>query len=173
MMTVIKASLRLKLKMVLGILIAIILALPGCNRNSGVKIERNSVKVMQGRYTGETINLAFYAELTDTVSPIGGVYWSKADGRFHHETQVDSVHFLYEVFNPFGERELKTMSNQVGRSKTVRLPLPVFSTPEKPYEYTLRVTFYYGGQKYDTYSAKFRLTHPEAQSLPSQLNTGK
>ena len=142
--------------------ILLVLALCGCDRNSGVKIDRSSVKVEQGRYTGETINLTFYAELTDMVPPIRSVFWDKADGRFHQSgTPVDGVFFVYEVFNPFGERDLKTMSEKAGPSKTVTLPLPVFSTPEDPYDYTLKVTFYYGSRKKDVYSTKFRLTHPD------------
>ena len=161
METVIKRSLRTKLKTVLGILVALILVSCGCDQESRIRIDRDSVKVVQGRYTGETIDLTFYAELTDSIPPYREVYWCKGDGQFHSIQQTSNgVTLSYEVFNPFGELDLKTLSDNVGPSKTVTFPLPVFSTPENPYEYTLRVTFYFNGRKYDTYRGKFRLTHP-------------
>lgn len=148
----------------ISLLVLLVLALCGCIRRPKIKIDRDSVKVEQGRYTGETIDLIFYADLTRVVTPTLGrtVYWSKNDGRFHQsETPIDGYFFVYEVFNPFGEQDLKTKSERVGPSKAATLPLPVFSTPEKPYEYTLRVTFYLNSRKEDTYLARFRLTHPD------------
>jgi hypothetical protein len=148
----------------ISLLVLLVLALCGCDRRPKIKIDRGSVKVEQGRYTGETIDLIFHADLTKVVTPSleNTVHWSRDDGRFHQsETPVDHFFFVYEVFNPFGERDLKTTSHQVGPSKATTLPLPVFSTPEQPYEYTLRVTFYLNSRKQDTYLAKFRLTHPD------------
>ena len=148
----------------ISLFVLLVLVLCGCVRRPKIKIDRNSVKVEQGRYTGETIDLIFYADLTKVVTPSLGrtVYWSRDDGRFHQsETPIDGYFFVYEVFNPFGELDLKTKSERVGPSKATTLPLPVFSTPEKPYEYTLRVTFYLNSRKEDTFLAKFRLTHPD------------
>ena len=148
----------------ISLFVLLVLVLCGCVRRPKIKIDRNSVKVEQGKYTGETIDLIFYADLTKVVTPSLGrtVYWSRDDGRFHQsETPIDGYFFVYEVFNPFGELDLKTKSERVGPSKATTLPLPVFSTPEKPYEYTLRVTFYLNSRKEDTFLAKFRLTHPD------------
>ena len=143
------------------ILALLVLVLHGCNFK-GAFIDRDSVKVEQGRYTGETINLTFYADLTGLVSPERVVYWDRGDARFHRiQDPGDGITLSYEVLNPFGELDVKTLSDKVGPSKTVTLPLPVFSTPENPYEYTLRVTFYIYGRKRDTYRAKFLLKHPD------------
>ena len=148
----------------ISLLVLLVLTLCGCIQRPKIKIDRGAVKVEQGRYTGETIDLVFYADLTRVVTPSlrKTAYWSRDDGRFHQsETPVDDFFFVYEVFNPFGEQDLKTTSKKVGPSKATTLPLPVFSTPDKPYEYTLKVTFYLNSRKEDTYLAKFRLTHPD------------
>lgn len=148
----------------ISLLVLLVLALCGCIQRPKIKIDWGAVKVEQGRYTGETIDLVFYADLTRVVTPSlrKTAYWSRDDGRFHQsETPVDDFFFVYEVFNPFGEQDLKTTSKKVGPSKATTLPLPVFSTPDKPYEYTLKVTFYLNSRKEDTYLAKFRLTHPD------------
>ena len=142
------------------IVLTVLLILTGCNAKSGIKIDRNSVKVIQGKYNGETVDLTFYADLIATVEP-EWTYWDKSDGRFHRgEHPNDGTTLCFEVFNPFGELDLKTMSDKVGSSKTVTLPLPVFWTEDNPYEYTLRVTFYYNAKKQDSYSVRFRLNEP-------------
>ena len=140
--------------------VLLILILHGCNLYG--KIDRDSVRVKQGRYDGETVELTFFAELTGVVSPVSAVYWDRNTGRFNSEQATsDGVTLSYEVFSPFGDLDLKTLSDNEGPSKTVALPLPVFSTPENPYEYTLRVTYYVNGRKHDTYRAKFLLKHPD------------
>ena len=142
------------------IVLSVLLFLSGCDLKSGIKIDRNSVKIIQGKFNGETVDLTFYADLTSTVEP-EWTYWSKSDGRFHQEEHPnDGTTLCYEVFNPFGELDLKTMSDKVGSSKTVTLPLPVFGSEDNPYEYTLRVTFYYNAKKQDSYSVRFRLNEP-------------
>ena len=155
-----KESLRMKVMRKLLTDILFVLAICGCDMYA--KIDGDSVKVKQGRYDGETVELTFFAKLEGTVSPERVVYWDRNDGRFHSDPQPnDGVTFCYEVFSPFGDLDLKTLSDNLGPSKTVALPLPVFSTPENPYEETLRVTFYVNGRKHDTYSAKFLLKHPD------------
>ena len=147
----------------ISLYVLLVLVLHGCNLYG--KIDGDSVKVKQGRYDGETVELTFSAELTGEVSPERAVYWDRNDGRFHSEPATSGgITLSYEVFSPFGDLDLKTLSDYAGPSKTVALPLPVFSTPENPYEYTLRVTFYVNGRKHDTYRAKFLLKHP-ANSL--------
>ena len=142
------------------IALSVLLVLSGCNRNSGIKIDRDSVKITQGKYDGETIELTFYADLTSNVEP-EWTYWSKSDGRFHRDEHPnDGTTLSYEVFNPFGGLDLKTMSDKVGFSKTVTLPLPVFGTKDKPYEYTLRVTLYYNARKQDSFNVRFSLNEP-------------
>ena len=142
------------------IALSVLLVLSGCNFQSGIKIDRGSVKIIQGKYSGETVDLTFYADLTSTVEPMW-TYWSRYDGRFHQgEYPNDGTTLSYEVFNPFGELELKTLSDKVGSSKTVTLPLPVFGSDDNPYEYTLRVTLYYNARKLDRFSVKFRLNEP-------------
>ena len=144
----------------ISLFVLLVLVLHGCNLYG--TIDGDSVKVKQGRYDGETVELTFFAELTGTVSPERAVYWDRNDCRFHSESPTsDGITLSYEVFNPFGDLDLKTLSDNTGPSKTVALPLPVFSTPENPYEYTLRVTFYVDGRKHDTYRAKFLLKHPD------------
>ena len=144
----------------ISLFVLLVLVLHGCNLYG--TIDGDSVKVKQGRYDGETVELTFFAELTGTVSPERAVYWDRNDGRFHSESPTsDGITLSYEVFNPFGDLDLKTLSDNTGPSKTAALPLPVFSTPENPYEYTLRVTFYVNGRKHDTYRAKFLLKHPD------------
>ena len=139
------------------IVLSVLLVLSGCDLKSGIKIDRNSVKIIQGKYNGETVDLTFYADLTSTVEP-EWTYWSKSDGRFYHEADPNGgITLCYEVFNPFGELDLKTLSDKVGSSKTVTLPLPVFGSDDNPYEYTLRVTFYYNAKKQDSFSVRFRL----------------
>lgn len=139
------------------IVLTVLLILTGCNVKSGIKINRDSVKVIQGKYNGETVDLTFYADLTAKVEP-EWTYWDKSDGRFHRDEHPnDGTTLCFEVFNPFGELDLKTMSDKVGSSETVTLPLPVFWTEDNPYEYTLRVTFYYNAKKQDSYSVRFRL----------------
>ena len=144
------------------IALSVLLVLSGCNRNSGIKIDRDSVKITQGKYDGETVELTFYADLASNVEP-EWTYWSKSDGRFHREAHPNpngGITLCYEVFNPFGELDLKTLSDEVGSSKTVTLPLPDFGSEDNPYEYTLRVTFYYNAKKQDSYSVRFRLNEP-------------
>lgn len=144
----------------ISLFVLLVLVLHGCNLYG--TIDGDSVKVKQGRYDGETVELTFFAQLTGTVSPERAVYWDRNDGRFHSESPTsDGITLSYEVFNPFGDLDLKTLSDNTGASKTVALPLPVFSTPENPYEYTLRETFYVNGRKHDTYRAKFLLKHPD------------
>lgn len=138
----------------------VLLVLSGCSFESGIKIDRDSVKIIQGKYNGETVDLTFYADLTSTVDS-EWTYWSKSDGRFHQYKHPNAGTTLcYEVFNPFGELDLKTLSDKVGSSKTVTLPLPVFWSEDNPYEYTLRVTFYYNAKKQDSFSVRFRLNEP-------------
>jgi beta-galactosidase/beta-glucuronidase len=139
----------------------LLIAAGSCSFSSRVKIDGNSVKIEQGQYNYDSIDLTFYAELTDTISPDKGVYWSRYDGRFHKDgTLTNGVTLSYEVLNPFGEVELRTLNDATGPSKTAQLPLPVFWSEENPYEYTLRVTFYINGKKQDCYTARFRLTLP-------------
>lgn len=112
--------------------VLLVLVLHGCNLYG--KIDGDSVEVKQGRYDGETVELTFSAELTGEVSPGWKVYWDRNDGRFHSEPPTsDGITLSYEVFNPFGELDLKTLS----------------------------VTFYVFGRKRDTYRAKFLLKHPD------------
>ena len=144
------------------IALSVLLVLSGCSFESGIKIDRDSVKIIQGKYNGETVDLTFHADLTSTVES-EWTYWSKSDGRFHREAHPNpngGITLCYEVFNPFGELDLKTLSDEVGSSKTVTLPLPVFGSEDNPYEYTLRVTFYHNAKKQDSFSVRFRLNEP-------------
>ena len=144
-------------------LLTLLLVLSGCNLNSGIKIDRNSVQVIQGKYTGDMVYLTFSANLTSSVSP-GRSYWSRYDGRFHWDPDAgDGITLIYEVLTPFGEVDVSTMSTKVGPTHTVSLPLPVFWTEENPFEYTLRISFYIDAQKQDTYYAQFRLRAPETK----------
>lgn len=141
-----------------------ILTLAGCNSKSGIRIDKSSVNVVQGQYYGDCINLTFHADLTDSVKTGDRVYWSRYDGRFHQDkAPSNGVTLVYEVLNPFGELELKTMSDAPGTSNTVQLGLPVFWSEENPYEYTLRVTFFINAKKRDSFTARFHLTYPEKQ----------
>ena len=138
----------------------LLLAAGACSFSPQVKIDGSSVKIEQGRYNYDSIDLTFYAELTDTIAP-DRVYWDRNDGRFHKdETSSDGMTMSYEVINPFGEVELTTFKDAAGPSKTAQLPLPVFWSEENPYEYTLRVTFYLNGKKQDRYFTRFHLTPP-------------
>lgn len=142
------------------VVLLLLIVAGGCSFSPAIKIDKESVKVEQGKYNYDSIDLTFYADLTRPIEP-EWTYYSKADGRFHRDTNPKSgVTLAYEVFNPFGELDLKTTCDAAGQAKTAQLPLPVFWSEELPYEYTLRVTFYYNGKKQDRYSARFRLTHP-------------
>ena len=128
---------------------------------SGIKIDGNSVQVIQGKFTGEMVYLTFSANLTSSVSS-GRSCWSRFDGQFHWDPYGgDGITLIYEVLTPFGDVDVSTMSTKVGPTHTVSLPLPVFWTEENPFEYTLRITFYIDAQKQDTYYARFRLTEPK------------
>ncbi len=135
--------------------------LSGCDSTPAIMIDRDSVKIVQGKYTGETLDLTFHADLTGTVDT-ERVYWEHGDGRFHRDSfPQDGVTLSYEVFNPFGDLDLKTLNDRVGDSKTVTFPLPVFGTDDNPYDYTLRITLYINARKIDSYSAKFHLNEPK------------
>ena len=142
----------------------LVLVLAGCDFKSGIRIDRDSVNVVQDKYYGDCINLSFHAELTDSVKTNNRIYWSRGDGRFHQDNaSSNGVMLIYEVFDPFGELELKTKSETPGTSRTVQLGLPVFWSEENPYEYTLKVTLYINSREQDTFSCKFHLIHPEKQ----------
>ena len=100
------------------------LILSGCNLESGLKIDRNSVKVNLVKYDGEWAYLTFHARLTDEVTPAERVFWSRDDGRFHRDAnETDGIFFVYEVLNPFGEVDLKTKSEKPGTTNAATLPL--------------------------------------------------
>ena len=142
------------------VVLLLLIVAGGCSFSPAIKIDKDSVKVVQGKYNYDSIDLTFYADLTGYIAP-EWTYYSKADGRFHRDTNPKScVTLAYEVFNPFGELDLKAMCDAAGQAKTAQLPLPVFWSEDLPYEYTLRVTFYYNGKKQDCYTARFRLTLP-------------
>lgn len=141
------------------LIILFLIATESCSSSSLVKIDGSSVKIEQGQYNYDSIDLTFSAELTDTIPPDSGVFWSRYDGKFHKNgTPTHGITLSYEVLNPFGDVELKTLKDATGPSKTAQLPLPVFWTEENPYEYTLRVMFYINGKKKDCYTTRFRLT---------------
>ena len=142
------------------LLLFLLIPFGGCSSGSGIKIDRSSVKIHQGKYYGDILELSFSTGLTGVIVP-EEVYWSRDDGRFHLDnTPSDGISFCYEVFNPFGESELKTLSDGIGPTKPVQLPLPVFWSEEYPYEYSLEITFYVNARVQDRYRAKFRLTYP-------------
>lgn len=119
----------------ISLLVLLVLALCGCSQRPKIKIDRNSVKVEQGRYTGETIDLIFYADLTKVVTPSfrKTAYWSRDDGRFHESnTPVDNYFFVYEVFNPFGEQDLKTTSKKLALPNQPRFPFRFFRPRRNP-----------------------------------------
>lgn len=143
------------------IVLSVLLVLSGCDLKSGIKIDRDSVKVHLVKYDGEWAYLTFNACLTDKVTPAERVLWSRDDGRFHRDAnETDGIFFVYEVLNPFGEVDLKTKSEKPGTTNAATLPLPVFWTEENPYEYTLRITFYLNSRVQDRYSVRFRLNEP-------------
>lgn len=143
------------------ILLLLLVLFSGCRFDPGIKIDRSSVRIHQGKYYGDIIELSFSTGLTGVIVP-EEVYWNRNDGRFHlDELPSDGITFYYEVFNPFGESELKLLSDGVGPSKPVQLPLPVFWSEEYPYEYTLEITFYINARVQDRYRANFRLMYPK------------
>ena len=131
------------------VVLLLLIVAGGCSNSSAIKIDKDSVTVKQGKYNYDSIDLTFYADLTGAIEP----EWRDANPN-------SGVTLAYEVINPFGETDLKAMCDAAGQAKTAQLPLPVFWSEEQPYEYTLRVTFYYNGKKKDRYVARFRLTHP-------------
>ena len=144
--------------------ILLLAMLGGCSFKTGIKIDRGTVEVRQGKSDGEDISISFHAELTDTVPAVAMVHWNRGDGKFHAEGDAhDGVVLIYEVFNPFGELELKTRKDGTGWTPSVLMGLPVFSTPENPYEYTLKVTLYLFSRKEDVFFGHFTLTAPEAE----------
>ena len=144
----------------MNIVVLLLIISGGCSSSPAIKIDQDSVKVEQGKFNYDNIDLAFYTDLTGTIEN-EWTYWSKKDGRFHTVNQPNSgTTLVYEVFNPFGDLELQVMNDTPGQAKTAQLPLPVFWTEDLPYEYTLRVTVFYNGRKQDRCFARFRLTRP-------------
>ena len=146
------------------IALSVLLILSGCIFKSGIKIDRDSVKINLVKYDGEWAYLTFHARLTGEVTPAERLFWSRDDGRFHRDAnETDGIFIVYEVLNPFGEVDLKTKTEKPGTTNTATLPLPVFWTEENPYEYTLRITFYLNSRVQDRYSVRFRLNEPLPQ----------
>ena len=65
------------------LLFLFLIATESCSSSSLVKIDGNSIKIEKGQYNYDSIDLTFSAELTDTIPPDSGVFWSRDDGRFH------------------------------------------------------------------------------------------
>ena len=100
----------------ISLLVLLVLALCGCIQRPTIKIDRGAVKVEQGRYTGETIDLVFYADLTP---PIGA--GMMAD--FTRAKRLLMISFSFTKCSiPLVNRTLKQRAKKWGHLKQPRFP---------------------------------------------------